>query len=64
MKMYESWLDEDLIKRYKDISQEFLLISEEMRPKILKISKIEKEIYLLIEEIGKRGIDVDEKESG
>lgn len=62
--MYESWLDEDLIKRYKDISQEFLLISEEMRPKILKISKIEKEIYLLIEEIGKRGIDVDEKESG
>lgn len=62
--MYESWLDEDLIKRYKDISQEFLLISEEIRPKILKISKIEKEIYLLIEEIGKRGIDVDEKESG
>lgn len=55
--MYENWSPEELISRFELISSEYKVLAEDVTPKLAKLSRIEKELYLLSKEITKRGLE-------
>lgn len=55
--MYENWSSEELISRFESVSSDYKVLAEELMPKLAKLSRTEKELYLLSKEIAKRGLE-------
>jgi hypothetical protein len=63
--MYDSWSNEDLTKKYLQASTNYLELSSEVLPKLNRLSKLEIELKMILEEVDKRGIEIaPEKERG
>ncbi len=48
--------EEEIVNRYNTISLEYIELAEKMKPQLIKLSKLEKEINLLQEEILNREV--------
>lgn len=55
--MYENWSSEELLTRFQSVSSDYKVLAEDVMPKLAKLSRAEKELYLLSKEIAKRGLE-------
>jgi hypothetical protein len=55
----ETWSEDELVARWRTVSSELIKLTEEVSPTLLKLSKLEREIQVLQQEILRRGTKVD-----
>lgn len=46
--------EEEILERFNSISQEYIELSQEISPKLIKLNKLDKEISVLREELERR----------
>ena len=59
----ENWTNEQLLQRWNEISSSFLKLTEEVSPILVKLNKLEKEIYILKEEMISRGVNSETQDT-
>lgn len=62
MSNLSNWSNDDLMRRWDILSEKFVNLTNNLKPLIIELSKIENELIILKNEILNRGLNNEKKE--